>query len=103
MAVCAYSAGVDMKQHFCPVEKSIIAYKNECNWCGEKEQKPVAWEQFHEHMASPFYQKPPQRTWVGLTNEEIALIVTDCSLVTPSDFYFAKAIEAKLKDKNCAG
>ena len=44
-----------------------------------------------------------QRTWVRLTDEEIALIVTDCSLVTPSDFYFAKAIEAKLKEINCAG
>jgi hypothetical protein len=26
-----------MKEHFCPVEKSVIAYENECNWCGEKE------------------------------------------------------------------
>ena len=28
-------------------------------------QEPVAWEQFHGHMAGPFYQEPPQRTWVG--------------------------------------
>ena len=32
--------------------------------------EPVAWEQFHEHMAGPNYVAP-QRTWVGLTDEEI--------------------------------
>jgi rRNA maturation protein Nop10 len=26
-----------MKQHFCPAEQSMIAFENECNWCGEKE------------------------------------------------------------------
>jgi hypothetical protein len=42
----------------------------------------------------PLYMKPPQRTWVGLTQEEI------------EDSYNAdykvqtKAIEAKLKEKN---
>jgi hypothetical protein len=45
---------------------------------------------------------PSQRTWVGLTDDEIALIAADCSLITPSDFYFAKAVEAKLKEKNSA-
>ena len=42
----------------------------------------------------------PQRTWVTLTEDEVALIAADCSLVTPSDFYFYKAIESKLKEKN---
>jgi hypothetical protein len=51
-----------------------------------------AWVKF----ASP----PAQRTWVGLTEDEVALIAVDCSLVTPSDFYFYQAIEAKLKEKN---
>ena len=40
---------------------------------------------------------PPQRTWVGLTNEEISAIDWK-SNETLHDF--AKAIEAKLKDKN---
>ena len=26
-----------MKEHFCPAEKLMIAFENECNWCGEKE------------------------------------------------------------------
>ena len=41
-----------------------------------------------------------QRTWVSLTEDEISLIVAECSLVSPSDHYFAQAIEAKLKEKN---
>ena len=39
----------------------------------------------------------PERTWVGLTDEEIALIDWE-SLVTKKDL--VKAIEAKLKEKN---
>jgi hypothetical protein len=39
---------------------------------------------------------PPQRTWVGLTVNEIALINADY----PHPQGFAKAIEAKLKEKN---
>jgi hypothetical protein len=26
-----------MKQHFCPVENTLLSFKNQCNWCGEKE------------------------------------------------------------------
>ena len=36
----------------------------------ETKNEPVAWEQFHEHMAGPNYVAP-RRTWVGLTEEEI--------------------------------
>ena len=39
----------------------------------------------------------PQRTWVGLTDDEIALINADY----PHPQGFARAIEAKLKEKNC--
>jgi hypothetical protein len=41
-----------------------------------------------------------QRPWVGLTDDEVALIAVECSLASPSDHYFAQAIEAKLKEKN---
>ena len=44
--------------------------------------------------------KPASKPWVGLTEEEIALICAECALVTPSDIYFARAIEAKLREKN---
>ena len=47
------------------------------------------------------YTTPPQRTWVGLTDEEIILIVADCaSSHQHTDIHFARAIEAKLKEKN---
>ena len=48
---------------------------------------------------------PPQRTWVGLTDEEIKpcwyeACQTDLELTSQLVVYFAKAIEAKLKEKN---
>jgi hypothetical protein len=42
-----------------------------------------------------------QRTWVGLTNEEIVKIVN--ANTSKGLWLMAKAIEAKLKEKNCAG
>ena len=63
-----------------------------------QEQEPVAWEQFHEHMAGPNYVAP-QRTWVGLTNEEKHEI--RYSHMTSAEFI--EFIEAKLKDKNTRG
>ena len=42
-----------------------------------------------------------QRPWVGLTDEEIVLIIADCaSSHQHLDIHLARAIEAKLKDKN---
>ena len=59
------------------------------------EQEPLAWEQFHEHMAGPNYVAP-QRTWVGLTAKEKHEF--RYSHMTTADFI--EDIEAKLKDKN---
>ena len=50
---------------------------------------------------TPLYTTPPQRTWVGLTDEEIWQLVNDC--VLGGDLHpdkFALIIEAKLKEKN---
>ena len=62
-------------------------------------------ESFEQSVTDPENQPSQYGTvlmkkWVGLTEDEVALIAADCSLVTPSDFYFAQAIEAKLKEKN---
>jgi hypothetical protein len=47
------------------------------------------------------YTTPPQRTWVGLTEDEILLISADCAATHQhTDIHFAKAIEAALKAKN---
>lgn len=48
------------------------------------------WEQY------PLYNTPPQRTWVGLTDEDISEIVRG----THNTGSFVRAIEAKLKEKN---
>jgi hypothetical protein len=46
------------------------------------------------------YQAMP-RTWQGLTDEEIVLIVAECSASHQhTDIHFARAIEAKLRSKN---
>jgi len=80
------------------------------------EQEPVAWvwvnnkgwltygETSHDMFkSSPLYTHPPQRTWHGLTDEEIDLV---CVGLWSGGWRkkamqdFAKAIEAKLKEKN---
>jgi hypothetical protein len=47
----------------------------------------------------PLYTAPPQRTWVGLTDEEMQAVVDAQPLVSNINVYF-KAIEAKLREKN---
>ncbi len=57
--------------------------------------------EFTEKVCSIFHNSPPQRTWVGLTDDEIVLIVAECAASHQhTDIHFAKAIEAKLKEKN---
>jgi hypothetical protein len=52
----------------------------------------------------PLYTTPPQRTWIGLTDEEVNNAIKEKN-ITPLFTYrmIARAIEAKLKEKNCAG
>jgi hypothetical protein len=45
----------------------------------------------------------PKREWVGLTDEEIKAVIAQVSQIPPIDYTtttYAKAIEAKLKEKN---
>ena len=48
------------------------------------------------------FSAQPQREWVGLTEEEIALVCSECAASAHNwnDISFARAIEAKLKEKN---
>jgi hypothetical protein len=78
----------------------------------EAEVDPVAWadhgvvnwiagRQFMHEAA--LYERPPQRTWVGLTDEEIAECAERMEASDPTDSFwreFAQAIEAKIKEKN---
>ena len=45
---------------------------------------------------TPVYTHPPQRTWVGLTLDEIALLHANY----PNPQGFALALQAKLKERN---
>jgi hypothetical protein len=82
----------------------------------EPEQEPVAWlstdsigerhlcfdKPLDNDPVQPLYTTPPQRTWVGLTDEEYAHI-TDTVFHTGQGLVaYYKAIEAKLKEKNNA-
>ena len=92
------------------------------------EQEPVAWRTFdgeggydyrsyemnetydkewaernpnHKGWVEPLYTAPPKREWVGLTEIEICDIEADeLTSANSETFSFARAIEAKLKEKN---
>jgi hypothetical protein len=105
-----------MKEHLCSVEKALINYEGECNWCGEREGGMTQDELIKRLETTCFGLDPidplrllvddvvaalaqTERTWVGLTDEEIDKILR----VYEQDYgwiSFAKAIEAKLKELN---
>ena len=66
--------------------------------------EPVAWEQFYPDIGKPqltyppqgIYYTPPQRTWVGLTDEEVNDLYNEGMGINAT----IEATEAKLKDKN---
>jgi hypothetical protein len=101
---------------------SLVAYtrvlEEYCDALAQPDQEPVAciWEKNDGYKSlewggleedeiqeiglksyTPLYTHLTQRTWVGLTDEDIALIEWE-SLVTKKDC--VQAIEAKLKEKN---
>ena len=47
----------------------------------------------------PLYTTPPQRTWVGLTNDEVNNLAAGCHLGNSVQDAIYKAL-AKLKEKN---
>ena len=86
--------------------------QKECGWCARQEQEPVVWMyqdksthevRFQKHMRgfvdhgatyeTPLYTAPPQRTWVGLTDEDLSVCDED-------GLTLARYWEAKLKEKN---
>ena len=63
---------------------------------GDRNQREWWEERFGKEPEIECPNCKPQRTWVGLTDNEIALINADY----PHPQGFARAIEAKLKEKN---
>ena len=82
----------------------------------QPEQEPVAWMDEDGDVLSasvvsgkglrniPLYTTPPQRTWVGLTDEERNDCLVDADpcecLADPEAEELMRCIEAKLKEKN---
>ncbi len=82
------------------------------------EQEPVAWMEFTpagdwflaysfnpRAKTKPLYTAPPQREWVGLTDEEMNAVYRQAfglvdSRLVGDQIKFVSAIEAKLKEKN---
>jgi hypothetical protein len=94
---------------------SQVAYTRALEkYCDElQEQEPVAfanddWMQITFPMGKvpatggPLYTHPPKREWVGLTDEEIVQVLGNVREQLDGNVFgaFAKAIEAKLKEKN---
>jgi hypothetical protein len=71
-----------------------------------EKQEPVGWIDSKGNMictkinesCKPLYTTPQQRTWVGLTDEEIDEALKSCN--TTDTYKYFRAIEAKLKEKN---
>lgn len=56
----------------------------------------------YPELLVPFYTAPPQREWVGLTDEEINILFKNSlkSIPTGVIWNISRTIEAKLKEKN---
>jgi hypothetical protein len=85
---------IDALKELDKTEQEPVQYKFSigCRACGHLES-------YDMEITLP--TTPPQRTWVGLTDDEMWQLVNDCTI--GGDLHadkFAKAIEAKLKAKN---
>jgi hypothetical protein len=56
--------------------------------------------EFTEKVCSIFHDAPPQRTWVGLTDEEVTWLCNTAKSHEQTWGMFVRAIEAKLRSKN---
>ena len=90
------------------------------NRMAQPDQKPVAYINIEERKLEwaykymswdtptvvnlpkiPLYTTPPQRTWVGLTDDEICKLEGFYDFMTKEEFFDAiRKVEAKLKEKN---
>ena len=63
--------------------------------------RKVGYEWGPNNTLTALYANPSQRTWVGLTDDEIVLIVAECAASHQhTDIHFARIIEAALKERN---
>ncbi len=73
---------------------------HKCSFVSEDKDGELDAITWRNRKETPLYTSPPaQRTWVGLTDEEVTDIWAESSPYYHEDD-FARAIEAKLKEKN---
>ena len=103
-----------MQQALDALEKHVLEYETVEALrarLAQPEPEPVAW--WHDMgdvvdlnvsgRGTPLYTAPPQREWQGLTDEEVTGVWDSIIKYAPSEVRlndFARAIEAKLKEKN---
>ncbi len=75
----------------CRQEPVAWMFVNEDGECEQIEYGPV----FDDPGVTPLYTAPPQREWVGLTDEDMEAL-----FLNEDGVRFARYIEAKLREKN---
>lgn len=87
--------------------KEFSAIKGESQFCTEChafERADSWWQEWHggdiDYIIGAKYNHPPQRTWVGLTDEEVMSLLPGAVRLPPGWIDTVRAIEAKLKEKN---
>jgi hypothetical protein len=68
-----------------------------------EQTRPIEFSKVAIEAAREYLRKPPQRTWVGLTDEEIDKAWRSCDYTVPWEQHridIAQAIEAKIKQRN---
>ena len=90
----------------------MTGYQSKKNMAQDKlaqpEQEPVAWwNNTGTHIdlnvsgrGTPLYTTPPQRTWVDLPHEDILDLFDEHNVYGSKWIQFARAVEAKLREKN---
>jgi len=113
MKLALFALETLMIEHGSIYEKAIAALKEQL---AQPEQDPVAWlctpnedGLFGLPLSDkgcidcfPVYRHPPQRTWVGLTGEDVVKAYDDYQSGRFSAGFMGaiRSIEAKLKEKN---
>jgi hypothetical protein len=86
-----------IKEALAQTEQEPVACKTLCELCVKRGYTFCA----NAVKTTPIYTTPPQRTWVGLTNNELQPIADEYRILFGGWVEdFARAIEAKLKEKN---
>jgi predicted nucleic acid-binding Zn ribbon protein len=105
-----------LNHEYCPKEV-ILQAADELERLQTAEQEPVAWRYgallYHDkldamefirtsgdsYLLEPLYTQP-QRTWVGLTDEEVTWLCNTAKSHEQTWGMFVRAIETKLRSKN---